>query len=119
MPPNPSELVGSEKFVELIKELKRNYRYIILDTPPVGLVADAFQVAPHVEAMLYGSVQLHSEGGVVECRRSQEQWSDENVSIMLNDLRKELAMAMATATATATVTATVTAISKRTTRPQG
>ena len=40
VPPNPSELLINEKLNELIGILKTNYDYIILDTPPVGLVAD-------------------------------------------------------------------------------
>lgn len=41
-PPNPAELIMSEKMDELIAYLKDNYDYIVLDTPPVGLVTDAF-----------------------------------------------------------------------------
>jgi Mrp family chromosome partitioning ATPase len=40
VPPNPSELIMSDGMRELI-ELKKTYDYIILDTPPVGLVSDA------------------------------------------------------------------------------
>jgi Mrp family chromosome partitioning ATPase len=39
---NPSELIMSDGMKsELIEELKKTYDYIILDTPPVGLVSDA------------------------------------------------------------------------------
>lgn len=41
IPPNPSELLCSARFIELITRLKEEYDYIILDTPPVGVVADA------------------------------------------------------------------------------
>jgi capsular exopolysaccharide synthesis family protein len=41
VPPNPSELIMSDGMSELIEELKKTYDYIILDTPPVGLVSDA------------------------------------------------------------------------------
>ena len=40
-PPNPSELIMSDSFGELLESLKLKYDYIILDTPPMGLVADA------------------------------------------------------------------------------
>ena len=53
VPPNPSELIQDERFAELMNELKRDYDYVILDTPPVGLVADALQVTPFLDAMLY------------------------------------------------------------------
>lgn len=39
-PPNPSELLLNGEFVALLDELKKNYDYVIIDTPPVGLVTD-------------------------------------------------------------------------------
>lgn len=41
IPPNPSELLCSPRFVSMIKRLKEEYDYIIFDTPPIGVVADA------------------------------------------------------------------------------
>lgn len=41
IPPNPSELLCSVNFTELINKLKDEYDYIIFDTPPIGVVADA------------------------------------------------------------------------------
>ena len=45
IPPNPSELLGSETFTELIGTLKEQYDMIIVDTPPLGAVIDAAVVA--------------------------------------------------------------------------
>lgn len=44
-PPNPSELLNNARFDELISYAKQNYDYIIIDTPPLGLVIDAAIVA--------------------------------------------------------------------------
>lgn len=41
IPPNPTELLGSDKMAALLQELQSKYEYIILDTPPVCTVADA------------------------------------------------------------------------------
>lgn len=41
VPPNPSELLCSSSFVNLIKSVEDQYDYIIFDTPPIGVVADA------------------------------------------------------------------------------
>lgn len=41
IPPNPSELLCSPKFTNLVKKLYEEYDYIIFDTPPIGVVADA------------------------------------------------------------------------------
>lgn len=41
IPPNPSELLASQNFSAMLEVLSKDYDYIILDTPPVGVVADA------------------------------------------------------------------------------
>lgn len=41
IPPNPSELMCSATFIDLIGRLSEEYDYIIFDTPPIGVVADA------------------------------------------------------------------------------
>ncbi len=41
LPPNPSELILSAMFTNLLDVLKEKYDYIIIDTPPAGLVTDA------------------------------------------------------------------------------
>jgi len=41
VPPNPSDLVLSEKLKELIDYAKSNFDYVLIDTPPLGLLADA------------------------------------------------------------------------------
>jgi capsular exopolysaccharide synthesis family protein len=41
LPPNPSELILLDNMKILIENLKEDYDYIIIDTPPVGLVTDA------------------------------------------------------------------------------
>lgn len=41
IPPNPSELMCSNSFNKLMDRLTEEYDYIIVDTPPIGVVADA------------------------------------------------------------------------------
>ena len=53
IPPNPAELIASEKCDELFKELKERYDYIIIDTPPLGLVTDAFLLMRHTDVNLF------------------------------------------------------------------
>jgi Mrp family chromosome partitioning ATPase len=43
----------SDGMSELIEELKKTYDYIILDTPPVGLVSDALELAQYSDVTLY------------------------------------------------------------------
>ncbi len=52
-PPNPSELVLSPKLRMLMDELREQYDFIIMDAPPVGLVADALQMKDMAEATMF------------------------------------------------------------------
>ena len=40
LPPNPTELVGSRHFAELIAAMRERYEYILIDCPPIDIVAD-------------------------------------------------------------------------------
>jgi capsular exopolysaccharide synthesis family protein len=44
MPPNPSELLMSDTFKRVIAALRNEYDYVMLDSPPIGLVTDAMIV---------------------------------------------------------------------------
>lgn len=50
--PNPSELIESGILDELIVSLKTQYEYIILDTTPLGIVADASLLMKHAAQIL-------------------------------------------------------------------
>lgn len=41
MPPNPSELLHSEPFADLLDQLSERYDRVLLDSPPIGIVTDA------------------------------------------------------------------------------
>lgn len=53
IPPNPGELIRSNKLIELIQKLKQQYKYVIIDTSPVGIVADAYPLMPLADAIVY------------------------------------------------------------------
>lgn len=48
-PPNPSELLASPRMQELVKELEKQYDYIIYDTPPVFVVTDAAALGKYMD----------------------------------------------------------------------
>ena len=52
VPPNPSELLGSARFKELVEAVGREYSYVIIDTPPMDVVTDALVIAPHTAGLV-------------------------------------------------------------------
>lgn len=53
IPPNPAELLSNGKIENLIESLKQKYDYVILDTPPVGLVTDAVILGQYADICFY------------------------------------------------------------------
>ena len=78
IPPNPSELLCSARFIDLVNKLKEDYDYIIFDTPPVGVVADAlllkdlvagFVVVLRERSTTHGDVQnLLESAKLADCK---------------------------------------------------
>ena len=52
IPPNPSELLISPAMEQLLKDLSEEYDYIIVDSPPVNMVADSVSMAKHMSGAL-------------------------------------------------------------------
>lgn len=52
-PPNPSELLLNGAFDQLLGKLKANYDFIVMDTPPVGLVTDGVMVMKKSDVSIY------------------------------------------------------------------
>ncbi|GAB5525863.1 MAG: polysaccharide biosynthesis tyrosine autokinase [Roseivirga sp.] len=53
IPPNPNELILGKRTKELIDTLKKDFDYIIIDSPPVGLVADSYSLKDFVDTSLF------------------------------------------------------------------
>ena len=65
IPPNPSELLGSDRMRRILSVLREKYDFIILDSPPVNMVTDAVVLAPMSDGVLFLVRANHSERGAV------------------------------------------------------
>jgi capsular exopolysaccharide synthesis family protein len=85
IPPNPSELIMGETMKEMMEELKSKYEYIILDTPPVGLVTDAVELSQFADVTLYVMRQNFTKKDMVNLLNNRVNRGElSNVSIVLN-----------------------------------
>ena len=87
VPPNPADLLGSARMGELMDELKLKYDYIILDTPPIGLVADSFLLFKYSDVNIYIVRHNYTEARLLEkIDGFYDEGKIENLSIIINDL---------------------------------
>ncbi|SFG92968.1 GumC family protein [Pedobacter insulae] len=85
VPPNPSELLHTEKMKELLAILAPKYDYVLVDTAPVGLVSDAIPLIRQSDVNLFvirsGKSQLRA--AAIPERLSRE-YGLSNLAIVLN-----------------------------------
>ena len=90
IPPNPAEMIMSDGMKELIYELKKKYDYIILDTPPVGLVSDALEVAQYCDVTLYIVRQNFTKKDMITLLNNRVKRGElNNTSIILNGFQNK------------------------------
>ena len=104
IPPNPSELLLGESCDKLFSELEKEYDYIVVDTPPVGLVSDALELFKYSDAICYVIRQNYSQRGMmnmIDNNTSIKRYQILVIYTMTTELKVSMAMVMATAMVTA------------------
>ena len=61
IPPNPSELLGNERMTKMLEKLSLKYDYILMDTPPVGVVSDVCVIGQQLDGVLFLVRQNYTE----------------------------------------------------------
>lgn len=90
VPPNAGELIRSDKLQEMFAELRRRYDYIIVDTSPIGIVADAYALAQMADINLYVVRNEKTNKSFFKRLTSQLKADEfENFYTVLNDVNME------------------------------
>ena len=78
LPSNPTELLGSSRMADLISEQRKNYDYIVIDSPPVLLVSDAKVLARYADATLlvFNAAATHRGAALRTIREINEVGAD-------------------------------------------
>ncbi len=87
IPPNPSELIASDKTKHLFDELRKQYEIIIVDSPPIGLVADARLLMQYSDGNLYVvRVNCTSKDHLAYTVKDLAHEGIRNMGLVLNDV---------------------------------
>ncbi len=90
VPPNPSELLGSDKMKILMDELKKDYDIIILDSPPVSAVADALVLTNITDKIII--VCAHNKTPIdllSDTKKSLESVNNKIAGVVINKIKRE------------------------------
>ena len=88
VPPNPSELIASDNTKAMLAKLREKYDYIIIDTPPIGLVTDAFLLMPLVDVTIFVCRQNYTNKKVFSAiMKDVEQRNIPNSGVLINDVK--------------------------------
>jgi capsular exopolysaccharide synthesis family protein len=89
IPPNPSEIVLKSKMDDLFEDLEKKYDYIIVDTPPFGLLNDAIELIKFLDIFLVvANTKYIKHRGVRTIESILEKHEDIAVGMVLNGVRK-------------------------------
>lgn len=90
IPPNPSELLLSPRFKELIQEARKHYDYIIVDTAPTILVADTLLISKYADVTLYIARSGYTDDKLIP--HMKDLYSNQkinNMGIVINGISKK------------------------------
>ena len=91
VPPNPSELLLTDRIEQLVVELKQRYDYVIIDSAPIGLVSDTFSLSKYSDVTLYVSRANYTKKSFIKYLNSVvERGQLKNVAVVVNDTNPKL-----------------------------
>ena len=89
-PPNPSELLGSERMELLLETLSKHYEYIFIDTPPINIVTDAMVIATKAAGVVLVVRQGQSNYDDLTKAVSSIEFSGANIlGLVVNDVAEK------------------------------
>jgi capsular exopolysaccharide synthesis family protein len=88
IPPNPAELLGSDNFKKLLNDLKSLYDYIIIDSAPLMLVSDTFELIKYSDIVVYTIRSGHTHRNIIPFILSLiEDKKVDNIGFVLNGIK--------------------------------
>lgn len=88
LPPNPSELIKTDKTRQVLEYLKEIYDYVVIDCSPVGLVSDAYILSEIADTTLYVVRRAKTSKSFFKSVITQLRYDGvENIALVFNDVK--------------------------------
>ena len=90
VPPNPSELIETPRMAEFIGQARKEYDYVIIDTPPLAIVTDALLISAYVDMYLLIVRQGYTSKNTLELiEELNKKGAIKNPAIVINDINNK------------------------------
>ncbi|UOQ76611.1 polysaccharide biosynthesis tyrosine autokinase [Hymenobacter sp. 5516J-16] len=87
IPANPTELLESPRMEELLGQLREQYDYVIVDTPPTGYVSEFFMLLRHLDANIYVVRQNYTDKGLIShINELHHEQKIKHIYMIINDM---------------------------------
>ena len=91
IPPNPSELLQSERLSQFINELRQRYDMVFIDSAPVAMVSDSLSLVGHADAVVYVTRANYTKRSLVKYANDLVARGQlRNVAMVINDTTPSL-----------------------------
>ncbi len=86
IPPNPSELLLSDRTKQLIDELRAEYDCVILDSAPIAMVSDSFSLSPFSDLVVYVTRANYTKRSLIKYFNTvMARGQIKNAGVIIND----------------------------------
>lgn len=88
VPPNPADLLGSRRFAQLVGQVREEFDYVLIDTPPIELVSDPAILATQTDGvLLVVDAQKTRKGAVRQAMRNLEAVGAKVLGTVMNNVK--------------------------------
>ena len=90
VPPNPSELLESERMTEVLSALRERFEFVILDSPALGVVSDALALVPTAsETIVVGGLGKTNRDAALDLRKQFSLLDKQPIGVIVNFAESE------------------------------
>ncbi len=87
IPPNPSELLINGQFEKLLEDLRKDFDYIIVDTPPIGILSDGLELMKSCDLNIFVVRQNYTlKQHVMDANLMYQSMGIKNMGLLFNDV---------------------------------
>lgn len=88
LPPNPAELIESQTMAEVLSQLSERYELVVIDTAPIGIIADAFPLLHKVDGVIVvARMEVTTRDSADQIREQLEQLEASVLGIVANGIK--------------------------------